>query len=98
MDIYLESFESIWNKYYSILPCDSYYFNIYLRIMNKIRDNELDFSGYKISFNKLLEDMSITIYNYKYKDQPGDYDEKCEYVNDNELNCCYILKKYLKQS
>lgn len=98
MDIYLESFESIWNKYYSILPCELYEFNIYLRIINKIKNNELDFSGYKIGFNKLLKDMSITIYNHKYKDQTEEYNENCEYTHDNELNCCYILKKYLERS
>jgi hypothetical protein len=88
-------FAIIWRRYYQLLPINEYEFDIYLKIINKIRNNDLDLTKDKFCFMELLEIMSITIYNYKENDDEEEYDEEKIY-DDEELNCCYQIKKYLK--
>jgi hypothetical protein len=93
----LNDFVIIWRCYYQLLPINIYEFDIYLKIINKIRNNDLDLTQDKFSFMELLEIMSLTLYNYKENDNDEDvYDDEKEY-SDKELNCCYKIKKFLKE-
>lgn len=84
----LKEFESIWRYYYNLLPINNYEFDLYMRIMNKIRTNNVNFSSNeKTSFIDLLRVMSHTIYNYKKENE----EEKM----DRELDCCYRIKQRL---
>lgn len=80
-------FEKIWLDYNNILPVQSCEFDIYLKIINKIRKKD-DISDCKKDLIELIDLLILTIYNYKYKDD--------ENIFDDEINCCYLIKnKYL---
>ena len=98
MELYLDMFNKIWNDYYNILPIECYEYDKYIKIINKIRNNDIDLSKCKTDFIDLLEIMSLTIYNSKYYEKVfyEYYDENNNYENDNELHCCFILKTHIK--
>ena len=100
MEMYFISFEQIWLNYCNFLPIGPYDFDKYLIIINKIRNNDFDFSQEKNYFIDLMQIITTVIYlnKYKYCDGvcAGDYDENNNYENIPELNCCYNINKYLK--
>jgi hypothetical protein len=78
-------FNTIWNKYSSLVPCDTYEFDQYMKIITKIRSGDFDFSNCKPEFMILLYDMCQIIIHVK------------ENIDD-ELQCCKNIKKYLENS
>lgn len=85
MESQLQLFEQIWTAWCNMLPID----DKYMKIISKIRKNDMDFSICKKEFIDLIDIMSLTIYKYKYGD-----DGEGE-ANDKELNCCHNIKTYL---
>lgn len=95
METEIKEFNNIWLNYMNIIPCNTHEFDKYMKIINKIRNNNIEFVEDKDIFIKLLEDISLVIYYYKrYDEEYVDYDEDNLY-NDGELTCCYKIKKYL---
>jgi hypothetical protein len=97
-----KQFKVIWLEYINILPIEPYEIDIYIKIIDKIKENNYDFSENKNDFIKLINIMSMTIYYYKYNDEnkyndeDDEYNEDYNYENDIELKCCYDIKEYLK--
>lgn len=89
-----KEFELIWNKYYLIIPYETYEFDNYMKIITKIRNNDMNFNDDKKVFLDLLEITSHAIYNDNYEYHEKRYNKDIEYEND-ELKITYFLKKYL---
>lgn len=93
----LKEFELIWKHYYNLLPVNDYEYNLYTKIIYKIRTNNvllnkfatpLEFTpNEKKHLIDLLGVMSNTIYSYKKENE----EEKM----DIELDCCNRIKQYL---
>jgi hypothetical protein len=93
----LKEFELIWRHYCNLLPVNEYEYNLYTKIIYKIRASNmlltklaapLEFtSNEKTHFIDLLAAMSNTIYSYK---KEGEEDKM-----DRDLDCCYRIKQYL---
>ncbi len=90
----LKSFQMIWRKYYNLLPVNFYEFDIYAKLVNKIKTNDFDLVRDKLVFQELLNYMTVAIHNYKDLSEE-EYDETKVY-DDEELMCCQRLKSYLK--
>jgi hypothetical protein len=89
-------FETIWNKYFTIITTDWYDFDYYCIIVQKIREGDFNFVQYKDTFIELTDIIADTIYHYKKLDKVFNekFNNKKEY-SDTELNCCYHVKKNL---
>ena len=61
----LKGFVSLWDSYYTRLPVNDIDLASYLKIVNKLRNDDMDFSEIKERqiFIVLIEIMSETIYN-----------------------------------
>ena len=62
MELYLDMFNKIWNDYYNILPIECYEYDKYIKIINKIRNNDIDLSKCKTEFIYLLEIMCLHLH------------------------------------
>lgn len=81
-------FETIWNNYFSIIPIEYYEYDIYGKIIKKIRDGDFNFAEDTYNFIKLTDIIADMIYRYKKLKNMKEY-------SDTEINCCYRVKKYL---
>ncbi len=99
MEVQFKKFNEIWLNYSNISISTPHDFDKYILIIYQIRKNNFDFSEYKNDFINLIEILSTTILCYKHNsnncDNIIDYDENDNYEYDEELNCCYNIKKYL---
>jgi hypothetical protein len=100
MESQFKKFNDIWLNYSNISISTPHDFNKYILIIYQIEKNNFNFSEYKNDFINLIEILSTAIlcfkYNYNYFiDDDVDYDENNNYEFDEELNCCYKIKKYL---
>lgn len=94
---HLKEFDEIWINYCNILPVQANEFDFYVKVIIKIRNDDINFSYEdKKIFLELIELISECIYRYrKYNDKFN----KEEYAKENietELKCCNVIKKYLE--
>ena len=90
---------SLWNNYFAILHVNEYEFDKYLKIVNKLRNNNLDFikNNEKKHLLELLEILSETIYNYKnFVEKYDDSYKRTEENYEDELNYCSRVINYLE--
>ena len=93
METDMKKFEKIWFNYMDILPIMPYEFYIYLKIINKMRENGFNFGEEdKKIFINLLELILDAIYRYRNYD---DTDEEI-ITYDEEFACCFRIIKRLK--
>jgi hypothetical protein len=90
----LKEFDIIWRNYACILPITEHKFDSYMKIINKIRNNNYNFDFTKLYnrglFIELIESILECICNYKK------YDGDNEKMNsDREIICCYNIKNYI---
>lgn len=101
MDLDLKSnlrlFEKIWNNYNISIPYNDYEFDMYMKIIRKIRQNDYDFIDCKNTFIELLDETALTIYYIKYSDLDTSEEEfnPENFNHDLEINCCNNIKKIL---
>lgn len=111
METQFKLFENIWMNYFTLLPMKAYEYDGFLNIIEKIKQNEYDFLQDKVNFIDLTLIMSHVIYHHKYTNEQytnnnyneqyddtnyEQYDVNNNYEHDKELNCCYIIREYLK--
>ena len=98
-EIHFKNFDMIWTNYVNLLPINRIEFDIYMKIIDKIRNNNFDFTEEKYIFLNLIEMISVTLYNFKkYNILPRGtkYDKKKWYDDDTDLQCCYYVRKYVE--
>jgi hypothetical protein len=79
-------FVEFWNRYHLLMNLEEYKYNEYIKIIDKITNNDFNFDNDINKFTNLVNDMYIFIYNYhKIKDNI-----------ETELQCCQQVKEYLK--
>jgi hypothetical protein len=99
MSVEMKPFIALWDSYVSCLPINDYECDKYSKIINKLRNNEIDFSKTeKLNFIELVEIMADIIYNNtngidKY---PDDYYSSTKIYDEPELNYCSNLLNYLE--
>ncbi len=96
----LKKFVTLWHDYFALLPMNDYEFDQYLKIINKLRNNDMKFNDAKENKNFiiLIEIMAQSIYNYKkYDDKYDDeYYHQTKLYDDDELNYCSRILNYLE--
>ncbi len=100
MSYNLKKFISIWNSYNIYLPINEFEFDKYLKIINKLRNNNENFDKIeeKMDFIELVEIMADTIYTIcdcadKYE---IDYYQRTKTYDETELNYCSSILDYLE--
>lgn len=101
MNMFLERNEiiTIWNEYHNMLSVNSYEYEKYITIINKlIKEDELEFQE-KRTFIDLIQLMADTIYNVNNGvDKYGTtYYQQTKIYEEPELNCCSRVINYLEE-
>jgi hypothetical protein len=102
MHIEITDFVTIWDEYATLLPVNPYIYDIYVKIIIKLRNNDTNFNiEENKNFCELVELMAEVIYNDKIFTniycENDDYYKQTKIYNEPQLDYCSHLLTHLEK-